>query len=98
MDTNCQYNYAIERLKLFKSTNDGFELAERDLEMRGGGDFLGTRQSGRFLSEIKNLRYTKEAVFLAKQLSDEAFERSDLENIRIAALQKYESLKDVVLN
>lgn len=89
---------AVERLKLFKSTNDGFELAERDLEMRGGGDFLGTRQSGRFLSEIKNLRYTKEAVFLAKQLSDEAFERSDLENIRIAALQKYESLKDVVLN
>lgn len=89
---------AIERLKLFKSTNDGFELAERDLEMRGGGDFLGTRQSGRFLSEIKNLHYTKEAVFLAKQLSDEAFERSDLENIRIAALQKYESLKDVVLN
>ena len=89
---------AIERLKLFKSTNDGFELAERDLEMRGGGDFLGTRQSGRFLSEIKNLRYTKEAVFLAKQLSDEAFERSDLENIRISALQKYESLKDVVLN
>ena len=89
---------AVERLKLFKSTNDGFELAERDLEMRGGGDFLGTRQSGRFLSEIKNLRYTKEAVFLAKQLSDEAFERSDLGVIRTAALQKYESLKDVVLN
>ena len=89
---------AVERLQLFKSTNDGFELAERDLEMRGGGDFLGTRQSGRFLSEIKNLRYTKEAVFLAKQLSDEAFERSDLGVIRTAALQKYESLKDVVLN
>ena len=89
---------ALERLKLFKSTNDGFALAEQDLEMRGGGDFLGTRQSGRFLSEIKNLRYTKEAVFLAKQLSDEAFERSDLGVIRTAALQKYESLKDVVLN
>lgn len=89
---------AYERLKLFKSTNDGFSLAERDLELRGGGDFLGTRQSGRFLSEIKNLRYTKEAVFLAKQLSDEAFERGDLGNIRTAALQKYESLKDVVLN
>lgn len=89
---------AYERLRLFKSTNDGFELAERDLEMRGGGDFLGTRQSGRFLSEIKNLRYTKEAVFLAKQLSDEAFERSDLTQIRKAAMKKYESLKDVVLN
>ncbi len=89
---------AYERLKLFKNTNDGFELAERDLEMRGGGDFLGTRQSGRFLSEIKNLRYPKEAVFLAKQLSDEAFERGDLTEIRAAALRKYESLKDVVLN
>lgn len=89
---------AYERLRLFKSTNDGFELAERDLEMRGGGDFLGIRQSGRFLSEIKNLRYTKEAVFLAKQLSDEAFERSDLGEIRRAAMKKYESLKDVVLN
>ena len=89
---------AYERLRLFKSTNDGFELAERDLELRGGGDFLGTRQSGKYLSEIKNLRYPKEAVFLAKQLSDEAFERSDLGKIREAAMQKYESLKDVVLN
>lgn len=35
-----------ERLKVMAETNDGFLLAERDLELRGPGQFLGTRQSG----------------------------------------------------
>jgi ATP-dependent DNA helicase RecG len=35
-----------ERLKVMVETNDGFVLAERDLEQRGPGEFLGTRQSG----------------------------------------------------
>jgi ATP-dependent DNA helicase RecG len=35
-----------ERLKAMESTSDGFRLAELDLEQRGPGDFLGTRQSG----------------------------------------------------
>jgi ATP-dependent DNA helicase RecG len=35
-----------ERLAAMTETNDGFELAERDLQQRGPGDFLGTRQSG----------------------------------------------------
>ncbi|WP_435668883.1 ATP-dependent DNA helicase RecG [Maritalea sp.] len=37
---------AQERLKTIRSTEDGFEIAERDLELRGQGDLLGTRQSG----------------------------------------------------
>jgi ATP-dependent DNA helicase RecG len=35
-----------ERLAVMEETNDGFILAERDLQQRGPGDFLGTRQSG----------------------------------------------------
>ena len=35
-----------ERLKVMSETNDGFVLAERDLEQRGPGEFLGTAQSG----------------------------------------------------
>jgi ATP-dependent DNA helicase RecG len=34
------------RLKALTETSDGFEIAERDLELRGPGDFFGTRQSG----------------------------------------------------
>jgi ATP-dependent DNA helicase RecG len=35
-----------KRLRVMESTNDGFRIAEADLEIRGPGDFLGTRQSG----------------------------------------------------
>ena len=35
-----------ERLKVITDTNDGFEIAQRDLELRGTGDFYGTRQHG----------------------------------------------------
>jgi ATP-dependent DNA helicase RecG len=45
-----------ERLKAMEATNDGFALAELDLEQRGPGDFLGKRQSG--FSELKMAKLT----------------------------------------
>ena len=90
---------ARERLLTLKNNSDGFKIAEKDLEMRGGGDFFGTRQSGKMLQDIKNLKYPTSVIFAAKKFSDEAFEgRYDDERLRAAALKKYESLKDVVLN
>jgi ATP-dependent DNA helicase RecG len=44
-------SFENERLIAMAETNDGFILAERDLDQRGPGDFLGTRQSG--FSELK---------------------------------------------
>lgn len=38
----------VERLKIMTDTNDGFKIAEKDLEIRGMGDFIGTKQSGSF--------------------------------------------------
>ena len=37
---------AKERLKIMKESSDGFEISEKDLELRGGGEILGTKQSG----------------------------------------------------
>ncbi len=45
---------AVERLDAMTQTTDGFELAERDLEIRGEGQLLGARQSG-----LSDLRFTR---------------------------------------
>ena len=47
---------AEERLLTLKNSTDGFEIAEKDLEMRGGGDFFGTRQSGKHGLALRTLR------------------------------------------
>ena len=90
---------ARERLQILKNSADGFAIAEEDLRLRGSGDFFGTRQSGKFLNEIRNLQYPAEVIFLAKKLSDESFSGAfDTEDIRRAAVEKYNALKDIVLN
>ena len=59
---------AEERLRALERTNNGFELAEKDLELRGPGDFLGTRQSGlpnlavAQLSDLETLVMAREAA------------------------------------
>lgn len=54
-----------KRLEVMKSTNDGFRIAEADLEIRGPGEFLGTRQSGlpdfRIASILRDGRILEEA-------------------------------------
>ncbi len=89
---------ARERLNVLKNNTDGFKIAEYDLKMRGGGDFMGLRQSGHILSEIKNLRYPPEVIFEAKKLADEALTCKDISLLRSLALKRYEQLQDVVLN
>ena len=46
---------ARERLALMRETQDGFQLAEEDLRLRGGGELLGTRQSGDAAFRIADL-------------------------------------------
>jgi ATP-dependent DNA helicase RecG len=55
---------ARERLEAMVETTDGFELAERDLEIRGGGQLLGARQSG--LSDLHFTRLRQDTALLER--------------------------------
>ena len=46
MITSSRSQETRERLSIMTETNDGFVIAEKDLQLRGPGEFLGTRQSG----------------------------------------------------
>src|SRR5690606_6796131 len=46
---------ARERLDVLRHSNDGFRIAEKDLELRGPGELLGTRQTGLAAFRIANL-------------------------------------------
>ncbi|HKL53618.1 MAG TPA: ATP-dependent DNA helicase RecG [Wenzhouxiangellaceae bacterium] len=53
---------ARERLKVMRETGDGFRIAERDLELRGPGEVLGTRQTGMLRFRIADLARDAELV------------------------------------
>ncbi len=57
---------ARERLKAMAETNDGFEIARRDLEIRGPGEFLGARQSGEAMLRFADLATDTELLDWAK--------------------------------
>ncbi len=97
--TSLKDGNGLERLKILKDNEDGFKISEYDYKMRGSGDFMGDRQSGKFMSDLGSLNYSTEAIFLAKKISDEAFALGEgLENIKQVAIKKYQKLKDIALN
>jgi len=62
---------AVERLEALVRTNDGFELAEVDLDIRGSGQLLGTRQSGLTDLRFAHLRKDRPLLERARVLADE---------------------------
>ena len=84
---------------VLRNNADGVVRGERELKRGGGGDFMGTRQSGHVIGDLKNLRFPVSAIFTAKAISDDAFSGAfDTAPLRAAAMGKYNKLKDVLLN
>ena len=50
------------RLETLRQSNDGFVIAEKDLELRGPGDVLGTRQTGDLSFRVANLARDRELL------------------------------------
>ncbi len=81
---------AEERLEAMVRTQDGFELAELDLSMRGPGEFFGTRQAGLPDFRVANLLRDRQLLELAKQeasrfASTSGVEATDAERARVKA-------------
>ncbi|HUV14870.1 MAG TPA: ATP-dependent DNA helicase RecG [Acidobacteriota bacterium] len=66
---------AYERLDIMRRTNDGFKIAEKDLEIRGPGEFLGTRQSGVPVFHFGNIVRDREILELARREAESFFDR-----------------------
>ncbi len=62
---------AKQRLATMRETTDGFEIARRDLEIRGPGEFLGARQSGQALLRFANLETDQWLVEAARTLAQD---------------------------
>jgi ATP-dependent DNA helicase RecG len=67
---------AQERLRFFADTNDGFALAEKDMELRGPGELLGTRQHG--LPDLRIADLTRDRKVL-EQARRDAFRLVELD-------------------
>ncbi|WP_016936150.1 ATP-dependent DNA helicase RecG [Bacillus siamensis] len=71
-----------ERMRIMSETNDGFELSEKDLELRGPGDFFGKKQSGMPEFKVADMVHDYRALETARQdaanlVSSEAFWKDD---------------------
>jgi ATP-dependent DNA helicase RecG len=88
---------SLKRMKTMVRTNDGFEIAEVDLQLRGPGDLLGTQQSGILDLKIANLSTDSQIVGLAREVAksilikDPAIEMKEHKGIRSKLTQMLKS-------
>jgi len=72
---------AKDRLRAFAASKDGFEVAEHDLQTRGPGEFLGTRQSGamkfRMGHIVRDYALMEKARDLAIEVADKDLARAE---------------------
>jgi len=84
-----------DRLRAFAATEDGFRIAELDLEERGMGDLIGARQAGGF--EVRHARLPADEDLLARARelatslieADPALQRPDNQRLRERAVSRY---------
>src|SRR5699024_8334410 len=77
-----------ERMRIMTETNDGFELSEEDLKLRGPGDFFGKKQSGLPEFKVADIVHDYRALEVARQDAVDIIEKQLLDQE-----PSYENLK-----
>ena len=95
-----QKKTAMERLQAMLDTNDGFRIAERDLELRGAGDLMGIRQAGEeredgFLKDCPVSLLEAASVDAAEVYSLPTYENDQLIE---AARHRYRHMENITMN
>ena len=81
---------ARERLKIMVATNDGFQIAEKDLEIRGPGEIEGTRQSGALNLKLADLLQDKQLLDTARNLALDLLDKDpDLAHHENSSIKEY---------
>jgi ATP-dependent DNA helicase RecG len=87
-------NDARERIKIMTSTNNGFEIAEKDLELRGPGDIEGTRQSGVLNFKLASIVQDRPLLELARNMAAELLEKDpdmvSAENLQLKSFLQHQ--------
>ena len=74
---------AAKRLGVMRDTNDGFVIAEEDLELRGPGEFLGQRQSGMPEFVLADLAAHRDLLSLARSEAGRILEQNDQKHMNL---------------
>ncbi|MFK5914168.1 MAG: ATP-dependent DNA helicase RecG [Woeseiaceae bacterium] len=65
---------AKQRLSIMRETNDGFEIARKDLELRGPGEVLGTKQTGVMQMRIADLQRDQDLIPQVAEMANQIFQ------------------------
>jgi ATP-dependent DNA helicase RecG len=83
-------NDARERIRIMTTTSNGFEIAEKDLELRGPGDIEGTRQSGILNFKLASIVNDKPLLEIARKMVADILEKDpDLGSAENLQLKKF---------
>ncbi len=77
MDTSDSGPEGNERLKVLSESADGFEIAQKDLKLRGPGDFLGVRQSGEMSFALADVFLDADVLSQASEDADRLLEQDE---------------------
>ncbi len=90
-------NDARERIRILTATNNGFEIAEKDMELRGPGDIEGTRQSGMLNFKLANIVQDRALLDIAKSMVFATIENdpdlNSAENLRLKNFLNHQKRK-----